>query len=105
MSATGLRPSTPVLLLLALELCALGLMRWDIGRGDAARRPTVQAGAQVTRWLGLTDPALFTEAHYTRHPSLHGPQAALMDLPLAPDHFPSGSLLAAPPAQHTWRQP
>lgn len=97
MSAPHLRPSTLVLLLLALQLGALALVLWDTGREHTARRHATRASAQLTRWLGLTDPALFTEAQYTRHPSLHGPQAALLDHPLAQDHFPSGSLLAAPP--------
>ncbi len=103
MSAPHLRPSTLVLLLLALQLGALALVLWDTGREHAARRHATRASAQLTRWLGLTDPALFTEAHYTRHPSLHGPQAALFDHPLAQDHFPSGSLLTAPPALAWWR--
>lgn len=97
MSAARLRPSTSALLLLALLLGAMALLLWDSGRDHAGRQQAAQAGAQLTRWLGLTDPALFTEAQYTRHPSLHGPQAALLDHPLAQDHFPSGSLLAAPP--------
>ncbi|MDO5693947.1 MAG: hypothetical protein Q4G70_15955 [Pseudomonadota bacterium] len=97
------RPSTWVLLLLALQVCALAVAVWDAQRAHPARQRSALEGARITRWLGLTDPALFTEAHYTRHPSLHAADAALQDHPLAQDHFPSGSLRVAPPPVPSWR--
>lgn len=47
----------------------------------------------LVRDLGLTDLCLFTEARYTRHPSMADRHAAFQEHPSALDHFPSGSLL------------
>ena len=48
------------------------------------------------RELQLTDLCLFTEARYTRNPSLADFHAAFQDHPLALEHFPSGSLVSPP---------
>ena len=42
------------------------------------------------------DPALFTEARYTRHPSQADLHSAFQDHPLAQEHFPTGSLISPP---------
>jgi hypothetical protein len=47
--------------------------------------------------LALTDLCLFTEARYTRHPSMADLHTPFQDHPLSLEHFPSGSLIAAPP--------
>ncbi|MEW8027059.1 MAG: hypothetical protein AB2792_10275 [Candidatus Thiodiazotropha sp.] len=44
--------------------------------------------------LSLTDPALFTEARYTRHLSQADRHAPFQDHPMAFEHFPSGSLVS-----------
>jgi hypothetical protein len=51
----------------------------------------------LVRDLGLTDLCLFTEANYTRHPSLADIHTAFQDGPAFMDHFPSGALLGPPP--------
>ncbi len=93
-------------------------MRWDRGTAfgallalllllgllaglDAARRNTAaeaqwSANRALARWFVLTDPCLFTEARYTRHPSLADRHSPFQDYPLALEHFPSGSLVAPP---------
>jgi len=48
--------------------------------------------------LELTDLCLFTEAAYTRHPSLADRFTPFQDHPMAISHFPSESLL--PPPHH-----
>ncbi len=55
----------------------------------AANRP-------LARWVAFTDPCLFTDARYARHPSLADPHSPFQDSPLALEHFPSGSLVGAP---------
>lgn len=55
-----------------------------------------EAMRQLVGRLQLTDPALFTEARYTRHLSQADHHAALQDHPMAIEHFPSGSLLSPP---------
>jgi hypothetical protein len=50
----------------------------------------------MVRSLGLTDLCLFTEASYTRHPSLADVHTPFQDSPTALEHFPSGSLVIPP---------
>jgi hypothetical protein len=52
--------------------------------------------AGMVRSLGLTDLCLFTEARYTRHPSMADRFAPFQDHPGAMEHFPSGSLVSPP---------
>lgn len=48
----------------------------------------------LVRQLTLTDLALWTEARYTRHPSLADFFAPFQDSPAAFEHFPAGSIIA-----------
>ena len=59
--------------------------------GDAGA--DLAAGADLVHRLTLTDLALFTEARYTRHPSLADLASPFQDHPMALEHFPSGSLV------------
>ncbi len=52
--------------------------------------------AEIVKALRLTDLCLFTEARYTRHPSMADLFSPFQDHPLALEHFPSGSLLPPP---------
>ncbi|AKH22355.1 hypothetical protein AAY24_16800 [Sedimenticola thiotaurini] len=68
---------------------------------DSARSPEdqivrIEQTRQLVGELGLTDPALFTEARYTRHLSQADLHSAFQDHPMALEHFPSGSLLLPP---------
>ncbi len=85
-----LRASDVVLLCLAAGLGAVAL---TVSGGAPAKRV---ATADLAARLGLTDLALFTEARYTRHPSMADLHSAFQDHPLALEHFPSGSLVAPP---------
>lgn len=61
---------------------------------------TLMANAEMVKSLQLTDLCLFTEARYTRHPSMADLHAPFQDHPLALDHFPSGSLVSPPRFHH-----
>jgi hypothetical protein len=52
--------------------------------------------AQLVKSLQLTDLCLFTEARYTRHPSMADRFAPFQDHPTALEHFPSGSFVTPP---------
>ncbi len=54
------------------------------------------ASRSVVRQLGLSDLALFTEARYTRHPSMADLHTPFQDHPVSMDHFPTGSLIGPP---------
>jgi hypothetical protein len=50
----------------------------------------------LVRQLELTDLCLFTEASYTRHPSMTDPSTPFQDAPMSLEHFPSGGLVGPP---------
>lgn len=85
--------------LLLLFVLLAGLFLWSLvdatrsslRGGDGIRQTRLLVGE-----LGLTDPALFTEARYTRHLSQADLHSAFQDHPMALEHFPSGSLLLPP---------
>lgn len=52
----------------------------------------------LVKTYGLTDLCLFTEARYTRHPTLADQHSPFQDGPLSFEHFPSGTLFSPPPA-------
>jgi len=45
----------------------------------------------------ITDLCLFTDARYTRHPSMADLHTPFQDYPVSLEHFPSGSLMSPPP--------
>jgi len=91
-----MRKSTIAFALIALAAAALAAELahgiWRTGT-DA---PALARMERMTAALGLTDPALFTEARYTRHLSQADLFTPFQDAPLSFEHFPSGSLLVPP---------
>jgi hypothetical protein len=65
--------------------------------GHAERSRARTESSRLVKELKLTDLALFTEARYTRHPSMADRHAPFQDHPMALEHFPSGSLVLPPP--------
>jgi hypothetical protein len=57
------------------------------------RSPELDLNREVVEALSLTDPALWTEAHYTRNPTQSDRFAPFQDFPGAMEHFPAGSLV------------
>jgi hypothetical protein len=91
--------------LTVLEVATLGgllaLGRASVQRAAAGDLP---AKRQVVERLGLTDLSLWTDARYTRHPSQADLFSAFQDFPSAPDHFPSGSIVPAPPGLRAFQR-
>jgi len=81
-------------------LLALLLLYGGYRPGEAAAMQ--EASRIMVEKLQLTDLCLFTEARYTRHPSMADLHSAFQDHPLALEHFPSGSL-TTPPRFHRER--
>ena len=74
-----------------------------IGAGMVATTPTERrdpaeraAARDLVAALALSDLALFTEARYTRNPSLADLHSAFQDGPGSLEHFPTGSLVMPP---------
>jgi hypothetical protein len=81
-----------VALLAALALLA-GL---DATRRQQGAEARFAANRALARWFVATDLCLFTEARYTRHPSVADAHSPFQDYPLALEHFPSASLVLPP---------
>jgi hypothetical protein len=62
-----------------------------------ASEPLLQEKREMVRKFELTDLCLFTDARYTRHPSMADLNTAFQDYPMSFEHFPSGSILTVPP--------
>lgn len=85
------RPSTfvfAVFAVLGLALAAEAVHALVSAPGETAR---MAASARLVEGVGLTDLALFTEARYTRHPSMADLHTAFQDNVASFEHFPSGT--------------
>ena len=91
-----MRKSTAFLLFTLGNAILLVLLLWSGRYGSGEARAMREGSRILVQQLQLTDLCLFTEARYTRHPSMADLHSAFQDHPLALDHFPSGSL-ASPP--------
>jgi hypothetical protein len=67
--------------------------------GQEAANAGLRERARLAKELMLTDLCLFTEARYTRHPSMADLHSAFQDHPFSLEHFPSGSFIS-PPARY-----
>lgn len=91
-----MRPAHIALLVFAILSGAFVLTFADAARLRTLRAEGSATSAALVERLGLTDPVLFTEARYTRHPTQADLQSAFQDHPVAFEHFPSGSLVPPP---------
>ena len=91
-----MRNSSLILISALAALILFGLTFVDAGAKRAAMQAAVERRASLVARLGLSDLALFTEAHYTRNPSLADRHTPFQSHPVAFEHFPSGSLLLPP---------
>ena len=91
-----MRPADRALIVLLLAAGGFGLTFVDAARLRQANAAAIAATAALVERLQLTDPVLFTEARYTRHPTQADLQSAFQDHPVALEHFPTGSLLPPP---------
>lgn len=91
-----MRPADRILTVLLLAASGFALTFVDAAYLRRASEPASAATAALVEQLRLTDPVLFTEARYTRHPTQADLQSAFQDHPVALEHFPTGSLLPPP---------
>nr|WP_319389404.1 hypothetical protein [uncultured Cohaesibacter sp.] len=84
-----LRPSVIILGLVALFMVLLGMTVMLAALEENPRQPATA----LVQQLGLSDLTLFTEARYTRNPSMADLSSAFQDHPMSLDHFPTGSLI------------
>lgn len=91
-----MRPAHHVLIVFSLAAGSFALTFVDAAHLRDASTPASAATLRLVETLGLTDPVLFTEARYTRHPTQADLHSAFQDHPVALEHFPTGSLLPPP---------
>ena len=91
-----MRKSTAFFLFTLGNAILLVLLLWSGRYASGEARAMRETSRLMVQQLQLTDLCLFTEARYTRHPSMADLHSAFQDHPLALEHFPSGSL-ATPP--------
>jgi hypothetical protein len=90
------RKSTVFIMLAGTLLALMALAAAHSSLRAARMEPEVLMRAGLVRELGLSDLCLFTEARYTRHPSVTDLNSAFQDHPLSLEHFPTGSLMDPP---------
>jgi hypothetical protein len=90
------RKSTVFFLFTLGNVILLAYLLWSGRYGSGEAVASREASRIMVERMQLTDLCLFTEARYTRHPSMADLHSAFQDHPMALEHFPSGSL-ATPP--------
>jgi len=73
-----------------------GLFTWSMSVARARTAEEIPRKQELVQRLELTDLAIWTEARYTRHPSQADFFAPFQDGPSSLEHFPAGSVVAAP---------
>src|SRR5512141_2677099 len=89
-----MRKSTVFLIFTIFNIMLLVLAVLHTRNSQTEARAARLYRAGLVKDLKLTDLCLFTEARYTRHPSMADLHAPFQDHPRALDLFPSGSLLS-----------
>ena len=80
-----------------LSLACLALMFVHAHQQGQRALPALRQKAELVKNLQLTDLCLFTDARYSRNPSMGDFHAAFQDSPMVMEHFPSGTILPPPP--------
>ena len=88
--STGLISFTTILTL----LCAA--VTFYMGFNTRAALDQRRSAIKLVKDLGLSDPALFTEAAYIRHLSQADRHTPFQNHPVGLEHFPSGSFIPVP---------
>jgi hypothetical protein len=91
------RKSSHFFVCLFVGMLLTGLMFLHARVREHLDMPLLYERAQIVKVLGLTDLCLFTEARYTRHPSMADLSTPFQDHPMSLEHFPSGALMPVPP--------
>ena len=83
--------------LTAVQVVVLsGLVMWSVSVARVRAVEETPHKRELVERLELTDLAIWTEARYTRHPSQADFFAPFQDGPSSLEHFPAGSVVAAP---------
>ena len=92
----SMRKSMVYLAVVASQAAIAVALSIHAARVIKAAGPQLERVGREVSALKLTDLCLFTEARYTRHPSMADRNTAFQDYPFSFEHFPSGSLMPVP---------
>ena len=92
-----MRKSSVYLLYLSINILVVCLAVVHAAYTREAATSMLMEKSGIVNRLELTDLCLFTDARYTRHPAMADMNSAFQDMPMAFEHFPSGSLINPPP--------
>lgn len=92
----NVRRSTIFFIFIMISILLFASLLLHARQSRIRSKATLTANAEMVGRLMLTDLCLFTEARYTRHPSMADLHSPFQDHPFAMDHFPSGSLVSPP---------
>jgi hypothetical protein len=92
-----MRKSTVYLSYIGVNVVLVGLMLVHATYTQEHSKQQMTDESEMVKKLELTDLCLFTDARYTRHPSMADVHSAFQDAPMSFDHFPSGSIMPPPP--------
>jgi hypothetical protein len=82
---------------LLIGVFLISLMFIDASVSQGIDKESLRERREIVKVLTLTDLCLFTEARYTRHPSMADMHTPFQEHPLSLEHFPSGSIIVPPP--------
>lgn len=91
------RKSHILLAFILVNLLLVGLLFVHARIVQQKNRASFLEKRKIVKELQLTDLCIFTDARYTRHPSMADSNTPFQDHPLSLEHFPSGSLMVLPP--------
>lgn len=97
---SAVRKSTVFFIFIVGSLLLSAALLLHARMSQISSKAMLAANAKMVKNLRLTDLCLFTEARYTRHPSMADLHSPFQDHPFAMDHFPSGSLVSPPRFHH-----
>lgn len=92
-----MRKSTFFIVYFAVSLLLMLGMVFHGERVRLDRASELERKREFVGRVGVTDLCIFTDARYTRHPSMADLHTPFQDYPLSFEHFPSGSILSVPP--------
>lgn len=91
-----MRKSTSYLIFVATSACLLCLVFVHAALTREAATAILNEKSELVGRYELTDLCLFTDARYARHPAMADMNSAFQDMPMAFEHFPSGSVMLPP---------
>ncbi len=91
------RKSNAFMLYLVLNLTILAILFLHAHICSKAGAAMLKDERHLVEVYRLTDICLFTDARYTRNPSMADIHSSFQDSPMSLDYFPSGALMLPPP--------